>query len=73
LIDYKNNDVALNFVVGSDQYVVGPLFPKDVEDSAPGVGEAVKTTFNLGALRIIDAVGNSVLGTGIDGISLGGG
>jgi hypothetical protein len=72
-IDYHNNDVALNFVVGADQYVVGPLFPKSVEDSAPGVGEAVKTSFSLGALRITDGVGNSVLGSGIDGISLGGG
>lgn len=73
LIDYKNNDVSITAVVGADQYVIGPLFVKDAEDSAPGVGEEVKTTFNWGALRITDAVGNSVLGQNFDGISLGNG
>lgn len=73
MIDYKNNDVAITAVVGADQYIVGPLFPKDAEDSAPGVGEEVKATFNFGALRITDAVGNSILGQNFDGISLGNG
>ncbi len=36
-------------------------FNKDVEDNSGGVGEEVKTTFNFGALRLQDAVGNSSL------------
>lgn len=72
-IDFKNNDVAITAIVGADQYVVGPLFPKDAEDATPGVGQEAKVTFNFGALRITDAVGNSLLGSALDGISLGGG
>ncbi len=60
-LDYENNDIQLTFVVGADQYVATGLFNKDVEDSAGGVGDEVKTTFNFGALRVTDAVGNSVL------------
>lgn len=60
-IDYENNDVQLTFVVGADQYVATGLFNKDSEDNAGGVGDEVKTTFNFGALRLTDAVGNSVL------------
>lgn len=60
-IDYENNDVQLTFVVGADQYVATGLFLKDVEDNAGGVGDEVKTSFNFGALRVQDAVGNSSL------------
>lgn len=60
-LDYENNDIQLTFVVGADQYIATGLFNKDVEDSAGGVGDEVKTTFNFGALRVTDAVGNSVL------------
>lgn len=73
LIDYTANDVSLVAVVGADQYVVGPLFPKEATDDSPGVGEEVKARFALGALEITDAVGNSILGSGFDGISFGGG
>lgn len=60
-IDYENNDVQLTFVVGSDQYITTGLFLKDNDDNAGGVGDEVKTTFNFGALRVQDGVGNSVL------------
>lgn len=60
-IDFENNDVQLTFVAGSDQFIAAGLFRKDVEDAAPGVGEEVKATFNFGALKVTDAVGNSVL------------
>lgn len=60
-IDYENNDVQLTFVVGADQYIATGLFLKDVDDNAGGIGDEVKTTFNLGALKLTDAVGNSSL------------
>jgi len=60
-IDFETNDVQLTFVCGADQYVCTGLFNKDTDDSAGGIGDEVKTTFNFGALRITDAVGNSVL------------
>lgn len=60
-IDYEQSDVQMTFVVGSDQYVVTGLFLKDVEDNAGGVGDEVKTTYNLGGLKVQDTVGNSVL------------
>ena len=60
-LDFANNDVQLTFYVGSDQYVATKLFPKDTEDAASGIGEEVKTTFNFGALKLTDAIGNSVL------------
>jgi hypothetical protein len=60
-IDYEANNVSLNFVCGADQYTVQNLFNKDVDQTASGVGEEVKKTFNFGALKVVDAVGNSVL------------
>ncbi len=60
-IDYETNDVQLTWVCGREQFVCTGLFNKDTDDSAGGVGDEVKTTFNFGALRIVDAVGNSVL------------
>lgn len=60
-INFGNNDVQLTFIVGQDQFIATGLFMKDTDDNASGVGEEVKTTFNLGALRVQDAVGNSSL------------
>lgn len=60
-IDYETNDVQLTFICGADLYVATGLFNKDVEDNAGGVGEEVKATFNFGALKLTDAVGNSAL------------
>lgn len=60
-IPFKTSSVQLTFVVGGDQYVATGLFLKDVEDNAGGIGDEVKATFNLGALKVTDAVGNSVL------------
>lgn len=60
-LDFEGNNISLTFIVGSDQYICNNLFNKDVDDNAPGVGEEVKTTFNFGALRMQDAVGNSSL------------
>lgn len=60
-IDFENNDVSLTFIVGADQYVVTGLFNKDTNDSAGGIGDEVKTSFNFGGLKVTDAVGNSTL------------
>ena len=60
-IDYENNDVQMTWICGAELFVCTGLFNKDVEDNSGGVGEEVKTTFNFGALRITDQVGNSVL------------
>lgn len=64
-IDYQANSVSLTAIFGADQYTVQSLFIKDVDESAPGVGEEVKKTFNFGALKVVDAVGNSVLFAGL--------
>ena len=60
-IDYNANDVQLTFVCGADQYIATGLFLKDNEDNAGGIGDEVKTSFNFGALKVTDAVGNGVL------------
>lgn len=60
-IDYENNDVQLTFIVGAEQFIATGLFLKDVDDSAGGVGDEVKSTFNFSALKLQDAVGNSAL------------
>ncbi len=60
-IDYETNDVALTFIVGADAYTVSGLFNKDTDDNAGGIGEEVKTIFNMGALKMTDSVGNSSL------------
>lgn len=60
-IDYENNDVQMTFVVGADQYIATGLFLKDTDDNAGGVGDEVKATFNYGALKLVDPIGNSSL------------
>lgn len=60
-IDYEANDVQITWVVGAEQFVATGVFLKDNDDDAGGVGEEVKATFNFGALRLTDAVGNSSL------------
>lgn len=60
-VDYENNDVQITFVCGAEQFIATGLFNKDTSDDAGGVGDEVKTTFNFGALRLQDSVGNSAL------------
>lgn len=60
-IDFENNDVQLTFVVGQEIFIATGLFMKDVDDSAGGIGDEVKTNFNMGALKLQDAIGNSAL------------
>lgn len=60
-LDFENSDVQITWVCGSELFVATGVFNKDTEDSSPGVGEEAKATFNFGALKLTDAVGNSVL------------
>lgn len=60
-IDYEANDVQITYIVGAEQFIATGVFLKDNDDNAGGVGDEVKTTFNFGALRLQDAVGNSSL------------
>jgi hypothetical protein len=60
-INFEEADVAINFVCGADTYVASGLFNKDTDLAAGGIGDEVKKTFNFGALKVTDAVGNSVL------------
>jgi hypothetical protein len=60
-IDFEAADVQMTFVVGAEQFIATGLFLKDVEDAAGGIGDEVKATFNCGAIRLQDAVGNSSL------------
>lgn len=60
-IDYENNDVQITWVCGAEQFVATGVFNKDTGDDAGGVGDEVKASFNFGALRLQDAVGNSAL------------
>lgn len=60
-IDYEANDVQMTFRCGAELFVATSLFNKDVEDNAGGVGEEVKATFNFGAVKLVDSVGNGVL------------
>jgi hypothetical protein len=60
-IDYEASDVQITFVCGAEIFVATGVFLKDVEDNAGGVGDQVKATYNLGALKLVDSVGNSAL------------
>jgi hypothetical protein len=60
-IDYENNDVQCTFVCGAEHFTAQGLFRKDVAQSSSGVGQQATGTFNLGALRVLDGVGNSSL------------
>lgn len=60
-VDYAGADVQMTWICGGDQFVATGLFNKDTEDSAGGIGDEVKTTFNFGALRLVDSVGNSAI------------
>ncbi len=60
-LPYDSADLALVVQVGAELFTCTGLFLKDNEDGAGGIGDEVKSTFNFGALKIVDAVGNSVL------------
>lgn len=60
-IDYEASDVQITYMVGVEQFIATGIFLKDAENNAGGVGDEVKATFNFGALRLQDSVGNSSL------------
>ncbi len=60
-IDYEANDVQITWVAGAETFVATGVFLKDNDDNAGGIGDEVKASFNFGALKISDGVGNSTL------------
>lgn len=57
-LPFKTADVALVFVCGADQYVATGLFMKTTDQNAAGIGTEVKKTFAMGAIKLVDSVGN---------------
>lgn len=57
-LPFKTSDIALTFVCGADQYVATGLFMKNTDQNASGIGSEVKKTFSMGALKLVDSVGN---------------
>jgi hypothetical protein len=57
-LPFATADIALTFVCGADQYVASGLFMKTTDQNASGIGSEVKKTFSLGALKLVDSVGN---------------
>lgn len=62
-IDFAASSVQITYIVGNDQYVATGVFIKDDDINAGGVGDEVKSTYNFGALKLVDATGNSSLFT----------
>lgn len=60
-VNFASSDVQITWLLGAKFIVATGIYLKDVEDNAPGVGEEAKTTFQLGAIRVADALGNPVL------------
>jgi hypothetical protein len=60
-LDFETNDIGIQFECGADVYNARGVFLKDAEQSASGVGDEAKKTWNFGALDLVDSVGNSSL------------
>ena len=59
MIDYKANDVSITFQFGADLFVLSGIYKKTTSDDASGVGSEVKSSFEFGALKFTDAIGNA--------------
>lgn len=59
-IDFKANDISITYEVGVDQFVALGCFKKDASDDSSGVGAESKFSMNIGATKLVDAVGNAV-------------
>ena len=59
--DFEASDVAIAFECGSDVYQATGVYLKDTEQTASGIGDEARKTWNFGALRVVDSVGNSAL------------
>jgi len=58
-IDFEQNDISVHYFVGADEFVATGCFKKDASDDAGGVGSEAKFSLNLGATKLLDAVGNA--------------
>ena len=59
-IDFEANDVSIHYFVGADEFVALGCFKKDSTDNSGGVGQESKFDINLGATKLVDAIGNAV-------------
>jgi len=60
-LPFGSSDIQITWVCGADHYVATGIFRKTVKDSASGIGQESKKSWTFGALKVTDAVGNSVL------------
>lgn len=60
-LPFSTADVSITFVVGADMYVCSGIFRKNMKIGASGIGSEAKKNWQYGALKCVDAVGNSVL------------
>ena len=60
-IDFTNNDVQITWVCGADQYVATGVFVKTAKSAVSGIGTEGKKNWAFAALKVLDAIGNSVL------------
>lgn len=58
-IDFEANDVTISYFVGADEFIATGVFKKDASDDESGVGTEAKFAINLGATKLIDAIGNA--------------
>jgi hypothetical protein len=58
-IDFEANDISITYECGSDQFVALGCFKKDASDESSGVGSESRFAINLGATKLVDAVGNA--------------
>lgn len=58
-IDFEANDISVTYVVGADQFVALGCFKKDASDDTSGVGTESKFAINIGATKLVDAIGNA--------------
>lgn len=57
-LPFGTSDISLTFVSGADQYVATGLFMKNTDQNASGIGSEVKKSFSMGAIKLVDSVGN---------------
>jgi hypothetical protein len=58
-LPFKTANIGLVFVCGADQYVATGLFMKNTDQNASGIGSEVKKHFAMGAIKLVDSVGNA--------------
>jgi hypothetical protein len=60
-IPFDTSDISITWKHGADLYTATGVFRKTMKQGASGVGQEGKKSWTFGALKVTDAVGNSVL------------